>query len=105
MTKKDRQIRRIEKMEASLNALTAANRALSAALDAFEGIPARAKEIAGYLGSENWWQDFEADADGILPAGLRRGVLSEDGAYNALADYRELVVRMLKAVTAAVKNG
>ena len=105
MTKADRQIRRIEKMEASLDALIAANEAMSAALDAFEKAPVRAAEINGYLGSENWWQDFEADADGRLPAGLKRGVLSEDGVYNALIDYRELVVRMLKTVTASVRNG
>jgi len=105
MTKAERQIRRIEKMEASLDALMAANAALSSALDAFEGAPARAAEVSGYLGSENWWHDFESDAEGNLPAGLKRGVLSEDGAYNALADYRELVLRMLKAVTAAVRNG
>ena len=105
MTKQERRIARITKMEASLNALTAANAAMEQALGAFRGVPAKAAALSGYLGSESWWQDFEADAEGALPADLPRGVLSEDGIYNALDDYRALLEEMLKAVTDAVKNG
>ena len=105
MTKAERQIARIEKMENALNQVTAATARMKEALDAFDKIHAQALAISGYLGSENWWQDFEADADGKLPDDLKRGVLSEDGIFGALEDYREALVRMLKTVTAGIKNG
>ena len=105
MTKAERQIARIEKMESTLNQVVSATGQLNEALEAFEKVPAQALVLSSYLGSENWWADFEADADGKLPDDLRRGVLSEDGIFNALEDYREVLVRMLKAVTAGIKNG
>ena len=52
-----------------------------------------AREIAdalgAYYGSDDWKQDFAADEAGMLPHDLRRGVLSEDGVYNLLEEYRE----------------
>ena len=35
-------------------------------------------------------RDFEADEAGLLPKGLKRGVLSEDGIYDLLEEYKEL---------------
>lgn len=105
MTKKERQIARIGKMEADLNALTAANGSLDAALDAFDKCHALAVALSGYLGSENWWQDVEADQTGALPEDLKRGVLSEDGIYNALDDYRRLLTRLLKTVEKGIEKG
>ena len=37
-----------------------------------------------------WKADFEADEEGKFPAGMKRGVLSEDGVYNLLEQYGEL---------------
>ena len=34
--------------------------------------------------------DFAADEAGNLPPDLKRGVLSEDGIWNLLSDYREI---------------
>lgn len=54
-----------------------------------------AREIAdalgAYYGSDDWKQDFAADEAGMLPHDLRRGVLSEDGIYNALEAYGEWI--------------
>ena len=36
-------------------------------------------------------QDFEADEAGALPARTRRSVLSEDGLYDLLREYDELI--------------
>ena len=34
--------------------------------------------------------DFEADEAGLLPPDLKRGVLSEDGIYNLLEEYKRV---------------
>jgi len=39
-----------------------------------------------------------------LPADLKRGVLSEDGAYDVLTDNRELLARMLETVAQAMRG-
>ena len=36
----------------------------------------------------------EPDEAGLLPAGLKRGVLSEDGVWNLLEDHRQLLEEM-----------
>ena len=46
--------------------------------------------IKEYYGIELWKLDFAADEAGRFPSGLKRGVLSEDGIWNLLSDYREL---------------
>ena len=46
-------------------------------------------ELSKYYGSELWKLDFAADEAGHLPPALKRGVLSEDGIWNLLADYHE----------------
>ena len=56
------------------------------ALAAFRG---KAEELAAYYGSENWKQDFADDEACLLPPELPRGVLSEDGIWNALEAWRE----------------
>ena len=47
-------------------------------------------ELSKYYSSELWKMDFAADEAGHLPPNLKRGVLSEDGIWNLLADYREI---------------
>ena len=44
--------------------------------------------LSWYMDSGQWKIDFEADEKGNLPANLKKGVLSEDGLYNLLADNR-----------------
>ena len=49
------------------------------------------KELGAYYESRQWRYDLEADEEGILPADLKRGVLSEDGIYNLLERNREIL--------------
>ena len=44
-----------------------------------------------YMDSGRWRKDYEADEKGKLPAGMKRGVLSQDGLYDLLADAAELI--------------
>ncbi|MBR1457601.1 MAG: DUF4298 domain-containing protein [Oscillospiraceae bacterium] len=47
--------------------------------------------LAAYYGRMEWWQDLYDDESGFLPGDLERGVLSEDGVYNLLERYGELL--------------
>ena len=43
-------------------------------------------KLEAYYTSGDWKFDFGLDESGLLPAGLKRGVLSEDGIYNLLEE-------------------
>lgn len=47
-------------------------------------------ELEAYYESVKWRKDFEDDEAGLLPKNLKRGVLSEDGIYNLLEEYKEV---------------
>ena len=46
-------------------------------------------KLEAYYESPLWKEDFEADEQGRFPAGMKRGVLSEDGVYDLLEEYAE----------------
>ena len=90
------QIARIRQMERRLNRAAAAVKRLSAAVDRFEVVQDDLAALVQYYDSGVWRQDFEDDEAGLLPQGLKRGVLSEDGIWNLLTDCRELKTRLKK---------
>lgn len=45
--------------------------------------------LTQYLESGQWLRDFELDEKGELPKELKRGILSEDGLYNLIADIEQ----------------
>ena len=98
------QIERIERMERYLNESEQAVKALSDALEQYEAAQKALKKLSDYYGSTLWMSDFEADEAGLLPAGLKRGVLSEDGVYDVLSDHYALTVRLLDTVSSILKN-
>ena len=91
------QITRIRKMERRLNRSMVAVKRLSNALDKWDAIQDDIAALDEYYGSGEWRQDFEDDEAGKLPQDLKRGVLSEDGIWNLLADCKELKKRMRKS--------
>ena len=95
MNDKD-QIKRIRQMERRLVRATHVVRRLSLALDNYETIKNDIAALDSYYGSETWRQDFADDEAGLLPEGLKRGVLSEDGIWNLLTNYRELQIRITR---------
>ncbi len=44
-------------------------------------------ELASYYESGDWLKDYEADEAGELPENLKRGVLSQDGLFDLLAEH------------------
>ena len=67
-------IQRIREMEVLLE------RALADPQEAEDALA----QLAAYYSSPLWLQDYEADEAGLLPADLKRGVLSQDTLYDLL---------------------
>jgi hypothetical protein len=42
--------------------------------------------LSGYMESGDFMRDYELDEEGLLPAELKRGVLSQDGLYDLLEE-------------------
>ncbi len=80
------QIARIKKYESYLNEA----RQLLRAGENSERLKYLVSELEAYYESVKWRKDFENDEAGLLPKNLKRGVLSEDGIYNLLEEYREV---------------
>ena len=88
------QIERIKQMEMRMERAAKAVMELSAALENYEAVQEDIAALEQYYSNEAWKQDFAADEAGLLPADLKRGVLSEDGIWNLLSDVSELAKRI-----------
>jgi len=88
------QLRRIRYYEEILDRLTDVEEQMDEVLEAFAEAEPLARELDAYYGSEAWQQDLADDEAGLLPPALKRGVLSQDGAWDALTEYRRLWERM-----------
>ena len=82
------QVERIKWMEQRFNNALAAIK--DGTVDSQKAIKDDIAELSKYYGSELWKLDFAADETGNLPPDLKRGVLSEDGIWNLLEDYRKI---------------
>ena len=92
------QINRITAMERRLVEAEAALRGLETALDGYEAALEGLRELEAYYDGGDWRRDFEADEEGLLPADLKRGVLSEDALYDLLTD-RDALLRRMRDLT------
>ena len=79
-------LQRIASMEAAFDRTQLAVRMLESALDTYETVKVDIDRLTEYLETGAWREDFEADEAGLVPRDLKRGVLSEDGLYDLLAD-------------------
>ncbi|MBO7416171.1 MAG: DUF4298 domain-containing protein [Bacteroidaceae bacterium] len=82
-------IERIERMENILDSLKEAIAQVNTAISRLRELGPQAMELDDYYGSPEWFADLTADENGLLPEGLKRGVLSEDGIYDVLSEYKD----------------
>ena len=75
-------IERIQRMERLFDEVSAARKCEKSMAE-------KMRELQAYMDSGQWLRDYECDEMGLLPSDLKRGVLSEDGLYNLLADIWE----------------
>ena len=94
MGKQQEQITRIRQMERRLNTALAAVKRLTTALDKWEAAQEAIAALDEYYGSDVWRQDLADDEAGLLPEGLKRGVLSEDGLYELLDENNRLLEQL-----------
>ena len=83
-------IERITNMESLFDKSEEVVKRLEAAIKDFSDIEHDIAKLEAYYNSPQWRKDFEADEAGKLPQDLKRGVLSEDGIWNLLNNYKEL---------------
>ena len=83
-------IERITNVEALFDKSEEVGKRLEAALEDFAKLERDIAKLEAYYNSPQWRKDFEADEAGKLPQDLKRGVLSEDGIWNLLSNYKEL---------------
>ena len=84
-------IARIEEMEAIFDRLTAAFAKDPAVMQKDMVFRENLKRLTAYYESSLWLEDFQKDEQGLLPAGLKRGILSEDGIYNFLSEVQDFL--------------
>lgn len=84
------QLVRIQRMESLLDESSAAMKQLEDALAQYAAIQPKLTELANYYQSEIWMHDYESDENDLLPADLKRGVLSQDAIFNLLELQRQL---------------
>ena len=89
-------ITRIRLMEEKLNSAIAAVDAMDRALESYEAAQKDIRALEKYLSGRLRRGDLAADEKGLLPSSLARGVLSEDGIYDLLADNDELKKRLAR---------
>ena len=83
-------IERITNMESLFDKSEEIVKRLEVALKDFAKLEHDIAKLEAYYNSPQWRKDFEADEAGKLPKDLKRGVLSEDGIWNLLSNYKEL---------------
>ncbi len=73
-------------------------------LDAIEAHREKYRELLTYYYSEQRSQDLDDDANHLIPETMSRGVLSEDGIFDLIGDYRDTAFRMLESAVQMIKE-
>lgn len=84
--KRETRVQRIARMEEYFNTLCKAVEKDAESVKRDTALRSVFEELTAYYENGQWLADYEADEQGMLPSGLRRGVLSQDGLYNLLSE-------------------
>ena len=78
-------LQRIQRMEEHFDILSAAAQRDAQALHHSPHLCTLLAELRQYYEGGQWLRDYEMDEQGLLPAGLKRGVLSQDAVFDLLS--------------------
>ena len=90
------QIGRIQRMEQLFNMVLAALKEPSISPTRYKEVQDAVAVLSDYYSSNEWKLDFADDEAGLLPEDLKRGVLSEDGLWNLLVEWKEFIYQCHK---------
>ena len=99
---KQARIERISLMENRFDGATRVLGELDEAISGYEHFKSEFEALKDYMASGEWKEDYEADEAGMVPADLKRGVLSQDGLYNLLQDADRIICRALDVLGKAL---
>lgn len=99
-----RQLQKIQKMEAILNEMNQTLEEVNAAFEKRKALRPQIKELLKYYESKARFRDAEASNRGELPENMPHGVLSEDGAWNAFVCEYQLAKQLQKFTKAVLKR-
>ena len=88
-------LERITHYEEILDRVNESAQQMEKALAAYDDVQEDLRSLERYYTGPEWKADRAADEVGLLPADLKRGVLSEDGIDHMLERFRELRERIL----------
>ena len=83
-------IERIREMEKLFDIVNIALSKMPALLFKNRSLKSAVLLLSEYYESGLWLRDYELDEAGLIPAELKRGVLSQDGLYNILSEIDEI---------------
>lgn len=89
-------IERVSLMEAIYDGYARILSELEAVLGRMEDCRDDVGALRTYMESGQWKKDYETDEAGLIPQGVKRGVLSQDGLYDLLRTADEIRSRALK---------
>ena len=82
---------RVSLMSAAYDRLRGVTTMLTEKAEELETIAPDVDILKGYVVSQQWLYDFEADERGEISPGVNRSILSEDGLYNLLEELEVLM--------------
>jgi hypothetical protein len=88
------QIERILSYEKKFDKVQAAINNFNEAMKELTSLQETVQELDTYYKGDLWKKDFLDDENGKFPADLKRGILSDDGFFNLLDDYHELLKKV-----------
>ena len=95
---KQARIDRISRMEDCFDDVTRMLAELDGTIGKWEDAKGQLEVLKDYIASGDWRKDYEADEAGKLPAGLKRGVLSQDGLYDLRQDADKILRHALEVL-------
>lgn len=93
-----KRIEQIKEMENILDKGTEIIDAFYKAYDNFVNYQKEIEKLEHYYFDGEYRKDYELDEQRAFPSDLKRGVLSEDLAYNLLCDNKEIKEKLLKKI-------
>lgn len=94
----------LTRMEHILNEYTQTLENMEALLTSLNEHRQDYKDLLAYYYSDQRNQDLQDDERGLIPADLPRGVLSEDGIFDFVGDYRDTALHMMETALHMLKE-